>query len=225
MQLEDKFEIEKKTLRLEIGRRIKQARIDKNLSGAELSRITGLSPARVSNWERGYRQPNIEAAKTLSSCLDVSPNWLLCIDASLTSNMDPKLTNINYQRVPIYDWNDKKPFINIEPVDYFPICNSLSKNIESIESIFAMYVMDNSMCPLHKKGELLFISKSNDLIDDTFMIVQIKSSKELLFRKVDRCDDRFILTAPNTEWPAILIHKREHFDVLGHLVGILSISV
>lgn len=55
--------------------RLKEARIKKNISQAELSRLTGIAPATLSSYEKG-KSPTIDKAIKIANVLDVSLDWL-----------------------------------------------------------------------------------------------------------------------------------------------------
>ena len=60
----------------DIGERIKQAREVLAISQAELARKTKLTPAAISQFESGEREPSYESLKRLASSLDVSMDYL-----------------------------------------------------------------------------------------------------------------------------------------------------
>ncbi len=60
-----------------IGKRIRQARKDRNLSQIELSTETGMLSSTVSCLESGRTKPGALALIQLALALDVSTDWLL----------------------------------------------------------------------------------------------------------------------------------------------------
>ncbi len=63
-----------------IGSRIKQARIDKNMTQMNLADAMGVSYQAVSNWERGNSMPDISKLGDLCAALDISVNALLGLE-------------------------------------------------------------------------------------------------------------------------------------------------
>lgn len=57
------------------GERLHQARRRRGLKQAQLGAMIGVSGTVLSNWERGIRQPNVEAVTKLVKALDVSPDY------------------------------------------------------------------------------------------------------------------------------------------------------
>lgn len=64
-----------------IGKKIKQARIDKNMTQMNLADAMGVSYQAVSNWERGNSMPDISKLADLCAALDITVNELLGIEA------------------------------------------------------------------------------------------------------------------------------------------------
>ena len=68
---------ESKEFRIELGERIKTARIKKNLTQAQLGELLGKSDNVIANWEKGTNRPDADTIKKLCTLLDVSTNELL----------------------------------------------------------------------------------------------------------------------------------------------------
>ena len=66
-----------------IGNRIKQARIDKNMTQMNLADAMGVSYQAVSNWERGNSMPDISKLGDLCGALGLTVNELLGLEESV----------------------------------------------------------------------------------------------------------------------------------------------
>lgn len=64
-----------------IGKKIKQARIDQNMTQMQLADAMGVSYQAVSNWERGNSMPDISKLADLCAALHLSVNELLGIES------------------------------------------------------------------------------------------------------------------------------------------------
>lgn len=56
--------------------RLKEARKNKDITQAELSRITGIAPATLSSYEKDGKNPTIDKAVIIANALDVSLDWM-----------------------------------------------------------------------------------------------------------------------------------------------------
>lgn len=59
--------------------RLKELRIEKNLSQSQLAKRINVDFRTISNWENGVNQPNIDTLTAIAKCLDVSTDYLLGI--------------------------------------------------------------------------------------------------------------------------------------------------
>lgn len=66
---------------MNIAKKIKQARIEKNMTQMNLADAMGVSYQAVSNWERGNSLPDISKLGDLCAALDITVNDLLGIEA------------------------------------------------------------------------------------------------------------------------------------------------
>lgn len=77
---------------MEIAKRIKQARIEKNMTQLQLADVMGVSYQAVSNWERGNSMPDISKLADLCNALNLTVNELLGMEektvAAVTKAMD-----------------------------------------------------------------------------------------------------------------------------------------
>lgn len=60
--------------------RLKELRIDKQLSQRELSKATNFSQAAIARWEAGLQIPNIEVAITFAKYFGVTTDYLLGLE-------------------------------------------------------------------------------------------------------------------------------------------------
>jgi transcriptional regulator with XRE-family HTH domain len=70
---------------MQIAKRIKKARIDKNMTQLQLADAMGVSYQAVSNWERGNSMPDISKLTDLCSTLGLTVNELLGLEEKTTA--------------------------------------------------------------------------------------------------------------------------------------------
>ena len=78
---------------IEIARRIRQARIDKNMTQMNLAEAMGVSYQAVSNWERGNSMPDISKLEDLCKTLDLSVEELLGMETKTAAAVNQVLHN------------------------------------------------------------------------------------------------------------------------------------
>lgn len=59
--------------------RLKELRVEKDLSQYKLAEKLGVDFRTISNWENGARKPDIDTLVEIAKCFDVSTDYLLGI--------------------------------------------------------------------------------------------------------------------------------------------------
>jgi len=62
-----------------LNERLKEVRMEKNISQSQLAKDTGLSQSAISFWESGERSPSVQAVIILAKYYNVSTDYLLGI--------------------------------------------------------------------------------------------------------------------------------------------------
>ena len=60
-----------------IGKKLKELRLEKNLSQRELGKMLGVCNQTISFWETGSREPDLDTLVKISNLFDVSSDFLL----------------------------------------------------------------------------------------------------------------------------------------------------
>ena len=60
--------------------RIKELRLDKHLSQADLAKAMSVNQRTISNWEKSVRQPDFETLAMLAEFFQVSTDYLLGLE-------------------------------------------------------------------------------------------------------------------------------------------------
>lgn len=67
---------------INVGKRVKQARLIKGITVKELAKMIGYSTSKLYNIERGSFAPSVKDIKDIATFLNVSPSFLLCLEDS-----------------------------------------------------------------------------------------------------------------------------------------------
>lgn len=152
-----------------IGCRIKEARLAKNLTAKELSLSLDKTVQMISQWETGKRIPTFETAKQLSKLLDVSISYIYCAD---TSNTDSSSENIKlYNMFELLDEKHSSLGIPQEMIN------------TDIKELIAVKITDNSMENIFRKGDIVIINKEKKPFDGCYVLIKIVHTNQILFRK------------------------------------------
>ena len=62
---------------MEFKNRLRELRIEKNISQIEIAKILNMSKMAISHWEKGNSEPSIDQLKVLARFFDVSIDYLI----------------------------------------------------------------------------------------------------------------------------------------------------
>ena len=62
---------------MEFKNRLRELRIEKNVSQIEIAKILNMSKMAISHWEKGTSEPSIDHLKVLARFFDVSIDYLV----------------------------------------------------------------------------------------------------------------------------------------------------
>lgn len=62
---------------MEFKFRLKELRLEKNVSQIEIAKLLNMSKMAISHWENGNSEPSIEQLKILARYFDVSVDYLI----------------------------------------------------------------------------------------------------------------------------------------------------
>jgi repressor LexA len=213
-----------------IGKRLKEARLDKGFTLKELGKIVGLNDATLSRYERGnvarIKLPMIEA---LSSALKVDVLWLMGVSQKRNAE------NKSFENTSFYDFMPYSVaagstleipqgdcFNKIEIPDVF-----LGKHAGK-KSILVTTVNGESMNKEIPNGSYIFVDRCYDDSESikTGNIVLAKNCYGYTVKKFikDNANDRFILKPNSTDesFADIVIDSDnfENFKIIGKLIGV-----
>ena len=62
---------------MEFKVRLKELRLEKNISQVEIAKLLSMSKMAISHWEKGNSEPSIDQLKVLARFFDVSIDYLV----------------------------------------------------------------------------------------------------------------------------------------------------
>lgn len=186
--------------RILFGLKLRQLRLDRDLSFQQLARLTGISVSYLNEIERGKKSPRPEKLDDLARSLDVTPRELS--DFTLEAAMLPVVELL------------QSDFLNELPLDKFGI--ELAKIIEIIASAPARVGAFISA--------LLELSRNYALLDENFYLAALRSWLEMhenyledseAFAKTLRAELGWVPTfIPAAEDLAEVLRKRYDYRLL-----------
>lgn len=194
------------------SQKLKTAMHDKEISAAELSRRTGISKARISQYTSGKFFPKTDAVIKISDALNISRNYLLGIE----QNLDPS----GSRHIPIL--GNIKCGIPSEAIETFEgeVIVDMSINAD-----FCLYARGDSMKDARiLDGDLVFIKKRDSVENGKIAAVAVDG--ETTLKRIYYYPEKYklILLPENKDFEP-LIYEGEMLNsikILGEAVMFLS---
>lgn len=198
-----------------IGKRIKEAREDKEYTLKELGNMISLSETTLSRYENGMvAKIKLPILESIANTLSVNIDWLLGI--SDVKEIDEKMIQTLSQTVPLIGQIACGiPILANENIeDYFSIDNR-------VKADFCLRAKGDSMIDEGiYPGDIVFIRKQDTLENGEIGAVIIEN--EATLKRFYKTDSQVILQPANNEYqPIVLDHGNVH--IAGKLVAILNI--
>lgn len=194
---------------MNLGEKIKNRRLELNMTLEEVGKIVGVTKSTVMKWESGYIE-NMRRDKIalLAKALRVSPLWIM--------GWDDEDIKAEVNSIPIIGTIAAgTPLLaeqNIE--DYFRIDNS-------IKADFALRVKGDSMVGAGIfPGDIVFIKQQNTLENGEIGAILIEN--EATLKKFYKEKNTIVLQPENDMYKPIIL-TNGYVKILGKLVAVLNI--
>ena len=155
----------------EFGKRLREIRIDRGMSQEELAALLGTSKQVISRYENNQRSPKISVAVEYAKLLGVP---LSALSNEPSTPVAPNIVPIRRAKVPILgSIAAGQPILATEEYDTYVEAD------EDVHCSYALRVDGDSMEPVIKYGDLVFIRQQDDVDDGEIAAVLIDESATL----------------------------------------------
>ena len=196
---------------LEIGKKIKEIRENKNISQEELAKKLGVSEATIANYEAERRTLTVEKLQNILFCLETN------LADFLNEGSFSKTNSRNIKKIPIISRVNAglKVFENDDILDYLEISLSLCNEVN-----YATFVKGDSMEPKILDNDLILVHQTSTLNNGNIGLFKI--GEEILCRKFfsNPITKEIVLKSLNKKYDPIYIEKnnKNNFSILGKVI-------
>lgn len=196
---------------LEIGKKIKEIRENKNISQEELAKKLGVSEATIANYEAERRTLTVEKLQNILFCLETN------LADFLNEGSSSKTNSRNIKKIPIISRVNAglKIFENDDILDYLEISLSLCNEVN-----YATFVKGDSMEPKILDNDLILVRQTSTLNNGNIGLFKI--GEEILCRKFfsNPITKEIVLKSLNKKYDPIYIDKnyKDNFSILGKVI-------
>ena len=180
--------------------RLKKALELKNMTSAELSRLTGIDEGTISNYRKGKYEPKQIKTEMIAKALNVSIPWLMGLDVPISGRKDNSTTIpvLGYVRAGI-------PITAVENIiDYEEISEETAKSGE----YFALQIKGDSMEPRIREGDVVIVKKQEQVENGEIAVVLINGD-EATVKKFYKTDSGIKLVSTNPAYDPFFFTNEE----------------
>jgi len=106
---------------MSLHERLKQIRLEHDLSQMDLARLANVSQPTIANWERGSHIPRRDKLEVLAEVLSFDLLWLLSGDGDASRRLATPYLLRAIHHIPVYNWPSGSQTIEgLKPVGYIP---------------------------------------------------------------------------------------------------------
>ena len=209
-----------------------QQRFEKALSisgikPSELSEMTGISQATISQYRSGYSKPKQPRLMDIAKALGMNPVWLMGLDVPMRAPDDeqslPQFSNvfpISKKRIPLLG-----EIACGEPI----FCNEDRESYiaagTDVRADFCLKARGDSMTGARiMDGDVVFIQKDAELVNGRIYAVEIDDEATLKRVYYDETAQELRLLAENPKYPTMVYsgERLAHVHVLGKAIAFQS---
>lgn len=220
---------------MNIHERIRQIRIESNLTLIDLGKLLGIPDRTISNYERGERKPSVEYLTLLAEKLNANPQWLILgtgemfLDKQeeyILNGLPKSISPYDFKYIPMCELKAAAGggcIIDTEEIiDYLAFKKDwLRKNITgSPNNIVIFIAKGDSMYPTIKDGDILLIDKDDKHIkQEGIYVIRIEDS--LIVKRIQKLPGNKVeVISDNTTYTKYVIdfEKDQDVDIIGKVV-------
>lgn len=195
---------------------------------SELSEMTGISQATISQYRSGYSQPKQPRLMVIAEALGVNPVWLMGLDVPMRISEGeepqiPQLPNvfpISKKRIPLLGQIAcGEPIFCNEDRECYIVAGT------DVRADFCLKARGDSMTGARiMDGDVVFIQKDTELVNGGIYAVEIDDEATLKRVYYDEAAQELRLLAENPRYPTMVYsgERLAHVHVLGKAIAFQS---
>ena len=182
--------------------KLKKARIDANLSQAEMAEKLGLNVRTYGSYERGERDVSTALLRNICQILNISSDVLLDTRQSKPADTLTVLPTEKIHMIPVFGSVAAGfgAYASSDILEYIPL---YIENDCDVENTICITVKGQSMYPKIEEGDRIVVRRQDSVDNGRIAVVMI--GDEAVVKKVNFDGERLELTSFNPEYPPRII--------------------
>lgn len=191
----------------------------RNMSAAELSRLSGIDEATLSNYKKGKYVPKQRKTEAIANALGVSISWLMGADVPMHTKSD-NVANIqpNSKAVKIPVLGYVRAGIPIEAIEDILDYEEISQDMAKQGEYFALSIKGDSMEPRITEGDVVIVRKQ-EIVENGELAVVLVNGNDATVKKFYKNDNGITLISTNPAYPPFTFSKKEANNLPVTIIG------
>ena len=197
--------------------KLKKARIDANLSQAEMAEKLGLNVRTYGSYERGERDVSTALLRNICQILNISSDVLLDTRQSKPADTLTVLPTEKIHMIPVFGSVAAGfgAYASSDILEYIPL---YIENDCDVENTICITVKGQSMYPKIEEGDRIVVRRQDSVDNGRIAVVMI--GDEAVVKRVECEQNRLTLISINPEYPPRVIEGKDLEDV--RIVGLVK---
>lgn len=203
-------------MKITIGSRIHEARINKELDQHTLAQKLGIATRTLQRWEKGEQVPDSIYLMKIAKATNVRPEWLLTGEGEMYAYPPEKGKIISLQKETILR---KVPIVDIPVLSSVPAGRTTAifhpeyiERYVAVDNIndpnaFALIVKGTSMSPKIEDGDIVVVSPRREVRNGDICVVRVND--EDVLKKVKFDTTHIHLIPLNPEFEPVSVKKKD----------------
>lgn len=197
--------------------KLKKARVDANLSQAEMAEKLGLNVRTYGSYERGERDVSTALLRNICQILNISSDELLDTRQPKPTDTLTVLPAEKIHMIPVFGSVAAGfgAYASSDIIEYIPL---YIENDCDVENTICITVKGQSMYPKIEEGDRIIVRRQDSVDNGRIAVVMI--GDEAVVKRVECEQNRLTLISINPEYPPRIIEGKDLEDV--RIVGLVQ---
>ena len=197
--------------------KLKKARVDANLSQAEMAEKLGLNVRTYGSYERGERDVSTALLRNICQILNISSDELLDTRQPKPADTLTVLPAEKIHMIPVFGSVAAGfgAYASSDIIEYIPL---YIENDCDVESTICITVKGQSMYPKIEEGDRIVVRRQDSVDNGRIAVVMI--GDEAVVKRVECEKNKLTLISINPEYPPRVIEGKDLEDV--RIVGLVQ---
>lgn len=209
------FKFKPKGIIMSFATRVRERRLELNLTQEMLAELSELSQASLQKIESG-KSATSKKISNIAAALNCTPEYLqygVTIDENSNISLLPTYKN----NLPLLGWVQAGNWTDIDSIDTTDMQYYLCP-VNCSKSSFVLEVQGSSMEPRFNPGDQIFVDPEAQVQNLSLVIAQLDEESKATFKQLIIDGNKKYLKAINPDWPEKFIEIKGNCTIIGKVI-------